>query len=119
MSGVPLSRIFWLTAGPESGPKLISESQGSGGRVEESLKSGQAKLALASRAESLIRCSMRNKSTPIINGIIAVALLTAGVLAFHFLRAPVATPSDAEPIAALPAPPPPAPWLPRLTEPRA
>ena len=62
---------------------------------------------------------MRNKSTSIINGIFAVALLSAGVLAFHFLRTPVAPPSDAEPITALPAPPPPAPWLPRLAEPRA
>ena len=62
---------------------------------------------------------MSNKSNSIINGIFAVALLSAGVLAFHFLRTPVAPPSDAEPITALPAPPPPAPWLPRLAEPRA
>jgi hypothetical protein len=59
------------------------------------------------------------KPTPIINGIFALALLSAGVLAFHFLRTPVAPPSDAEPITALPAPQPPAPSLPRLAEPRA
>ncbi len=62
---------------------------------------------------------MRNKSNSILNGIFAVALLSAGVLAFHFLRTPVEPQSNAEPITALPAPPPPAPWLPRLAEPRA
>ena len=62
---------------------------------------------------------MRNRSTLIINGIFAVALLSAAVLAFHFLRTSDALPSDAEPITAVPAPPPPDPWLPRLAEPRA
>ncbi|MCB1182199.1 hypothetical protein KDM41_02120 [bacterium] len=62
---------------------------------------------------------MRIKSNTIISGIFAAALLSAAVLAIHFLRLPVAPASDAERIADVLPPSPPAPWLPRLAAPRA